>query len=325
MKKALPPIVLFFLAPVIGKLLSGSAPPSEFFKPHMFVVLAIIYGGGALLIREMVIRWGKSWYSILVLGAAYGIIEEGLMVKSFFDPLWQDIGILGYYGQWAGVNWIWSFELTVYHAVISIAIPILLTELLFPGMRRGKWLSAWLLIVVAVYFIAIVVFGNLFLTEYQPALGHYLVALVVVIVLVLIAWRLPRRLFPARDITPRKPVWFWLLGFAAMIGFIIVFWVLTEFVVLPLVTAMLGLMLVGGCFWLVMLLSGNGAAWRDIHRLALASGSLTVFIIWTPLQEFRTDRTGDATGMTIVGIAVLIFLIWLFRKVGKQMETIENE
>ncbi|MCG2769572.1 MAG: hypothetical protein L6435_14495 [Anaerolineae bacterium] len=37
-----------------------------------------------MLIRELRVRWGKGWPTVFVLGAAYGVLEEGLMVKSFF-------------------------------------------------------------------------------------------------------------------------------------------------------------------------------------------------------------------------------------------------
>ena len=87
-----PALVLFFLAPVIGELLSGSSPPVEFFKPFSLLLLAALYGGGALLARELALRWGKRWPTILTLGLAYGVLEEGLMVKSFFDPAWMDLG-----------------------------------------------------------------------------------------------------------------------------------------------------------------------------------------------------------------------------------------
>ena len=317
--------MLFCLAPVIGELLSGSTPPAEFFRPQVFVILVFLYGGGALLIRETVRRWHRGWYSILVLGAAYGIIEEGLVAKSFFDPMWPDIGILGYYGRWAGVNWIWSFELTVYHAIISIAIPIFLTELIFPGRRHDNWLPGWLLIILAVDFIAIGIFGNLFLTEYYPHLLHYIVAIAIVIGLVLLAWRLPPQPFPARDVTVGNPLWFWLLGLLAMVAFMIIFWLFPDFFVLPMVTAILGLILVSGCFWLVLRFSGNGVAWRDVHKLALILGPLAIFIIMTPLQEFNINRTDDNTGMTIVGIMMLLFLIWLFWKTSKQTEVKNNE
>jgi hypothetical protein len=41
------------------------------------------YGSGALIIRELKVRWNKGYISMFVLGEAYRIIEEGLMAKSF--------------------------------------------------------------------------------------------------------------------------------------------------------------------------------------------------------------------------------------------------
>jgi len=94
----LPAVTLFFLSPVIAELLTGSSPPSEFFTPFGFVLIATLYGSGAILAREVTRRWHKGWFSLVTLGAAYGIFEEGLMVKSFFDPNWVDLGILSSYG-----------------------------------------------------------------------------------------------------------------------------------------------------------------------------------------------------------------------------------
>jgi len=42
MQKRVPPaLVLFFLSPVIAKLLSGSSPPAEFFQPFGLLVLSV--------------------------------------------------------------------------------------------------------------------------------------------------------------------------------------------------------------------------------------------------------------------------------------------
>ncbi len=136
-----PALLLFFLAPTIAELLLGSSPPSEFFSPISLLLLASLYGSGALIARELKVRWNKGYVSMFVLGAAYGIIEEGLMVKSFFDPYWMDLGILGVYGRWVGVNWVWAEWLTIYHAVFSIAIPISLVELAYPERRNQSWVN----------------------------------------------------------------------------------------------------------------------------------------------------------------------------------------
>jgi hypothetical protein len=106
--KISPAIALFFLSPAIAELLSGSAPPMEFFNPISFLLLSSLYGSGALVVRELKTRWNKGYVSMLILGVAYGVIEEALMVKSFFDPNWIDLGVLGVYGRWQGVNWVWA-------------------------------------------------------------------------------------------------------------------------------------------------------------------------------------------------------------------------
>ncbi len=59
------------------------------------------------------------------MGAAYGIIEEGILVLSFFNPAWKDLGILSSYGRWLGVKWVWAEWLTIYRSIFSITIPIL--------------------------------------------------------------------------------------------------------------------------------------------------------------------------------------------------------
>lgn len=104
MRRLAPVILLFFLSPAVGELLSGSAPPVEYFQPIGFIVIHLLYGCGAILVRELTVRWQKGWLTMFVLGAVYGILEEGLTIKSFFDPNWMDLGILNSYGRWGGVN-----------------------------------------------------------------------------------------------------------------------------------------------------------------------------------------------------------------------------
>ncbi len=157
--KVPPALVLFFLSPAIAELLLGSSPPSEFFSPFSLLLLCSLYGSGALIVRELKIRWNKGFVSMFVLGAAYGIIEEGLMVKSFFDPGWMDIGVLGVYGRWLGVNWVWAEWLTIYHAIFSIAIPITLVELAYPETKGNSWLSTKKFLGVTILFGAVVIFG----------------------------------------------------------------------------------------------------------------------------------------------------------------------
>ena len=90
----------------------------------------------------------------MLLGMAYGIYEEGLVVRSFFDPNWMDIGVLGSYGRLGGINCIWSISLTLFHAVVSIGLPILVVELSFPKLRDEPWLKTGGLVVCGVVFMS---------------------------------------------------------------------------------------------------------------------------------------------------------------------------
>ena len=143
MKKHIPPaLALFFIAPIFGELFSGSSPLNEYINPVTFITLSLLYGCGAIIVRELAIRWKKGWLSIFILGAAYGIYEEGILVQSFFDPGWVDLGDLAVYGRVAGVNWVWTEHLTVFHMLISIAASIAFVEALYPEHRVARWVTS---------------------------------------------------------------------------------------------------------------------------------------------------------------------------------------
>src|SRR5438105_4966564 len=164
-----PLLALILLSPVIAEMLSGSTPPLEWLNPIAALLLIWLYGAGVLVMRETAVRWKTGWPSILLLGAAYGIIEEGLAVKSFFDPAWMDLGTLGWYGRWLDVNWVWAVWLTLYHAVVSIAIPIFLMEWIWPRVR-GQPLTSRRGYITAIALLAgATIFIDILLTPYRPS------------------------------------------------------------------------------------------------------------------------------------------------------------
>jgi len=109
------------------------------FNPFMFFVLLggnlALYGPGVLLVREATLRWKKGWATTLILGGAYGILEEGLALSTLFDPKAGPAGPLGVYGHWLGVSWVWAAEVVPFHSVFSVSIPILLLGLAVPATR----------------------------------------------------------------------------------------------------------------------------------------------------------------------------------------------
>ena len=82
LRRIAPPIGLLLLAPWVGEYLLGNVSARDLVALPYLVPL---YGGGALLIREVVRRSGRGWPTILVLGLAYGIIEAGLVDQGLFN------------------------------------------------------------------------------------------------------------------------------------------------------------------------------------------------------------------------------------------------
>jgi hypothetical protein len=105
----------------------------------------MVWGCGALMIREVVHRWRGGWTSILVLGLGWSIVWEFIIQQTSLSPLpW--LSSTPVYGRVWDVNWIWSLFMLGYEAVWIVLVPILLTELIFPQRRDEAWLrpAVWL-------------------------------------------------------------------------------------------------------------------------------------------------------------------------------------
>jgi hypothetical protein len=282
-KMKIPPaLALWFTAPIFGELFSGSSPLNEYINPVTFITLGLLYGSGAIICRELVIRWNRGWGSLLLLGFAYGIYEEGLLVQSFFDPSWQDLGVLASYGRAAGVNWVWTEHLTIFHALISILASVAFVEILYPGKRRESWVHGFWWGLNWIGFLGIYIIWEI-LTTYDPGLWR-VVSVLAIVLLVLLARFLPRQATP-EPVPPKiRPLWYFLIGFVGMTGQFILIYLGAEKNNFPFVPKMI-VLLVYDLLVLLLILWWNkrGAAWDDRHRLALINGALSFFLVLGPL------------------------------------------
>jgi hypothetical protein len=315
-------VVLFFLAPAIGELLSGSAPPTEFFNPISLLLLSALYGSGALLARELKVRWKKGYVSLFLLGAAYGVIEEGLMVKSFFDPGWMDLGVLGVYGRWWEINWVWAEWLTIYHAIFSIVIPITLVEAAYPELRNVRWVSNRKLAGATVLLCAVTVFGYAALTPYRPPLPQYLLSAGFVGALLLLAWKTPPKTGKSGRLKPSRPSRLALFGFTTTLAFFLLFGAGPPAIGLPRVLMVLGAALVFGAFGLLKRVEWGER--RLLHKFALAAGALGFFIALAPLQELDASRLDNPQGMVLVGVVATIMLVLLGKRLKSYLASVEK-
>ena len=196
MRLSNPALVLFFLSPVLAELMTGSAPPSEFFNPLGFAFIVAWYGSGALLIREIAVRKNLSWGGIFVLGMAFGALEEGIFVKTFFDPHAVDLDQFALLGRYFGTNIPWAVYLTLFHALCSILFPIMLTYLFFRSDVQKAWIGKKRMVLCVISLTGLSLFGWYFFDPslsgkpYIPRPAHFLGTLVVILILALVAIRL---------------------------------------------------------------------------------------------------------------------------------------
>jgi len=313
-----PALALFLLSPVVGELLSGSAPPAEFFTVFGFTVMSLLYGGGAVLARELKIRWKKGVGSLLLIGAAYGIIEEGVMVASFQNPNWMDVGVLGSFGRWMGVNWVWAVELTIYHAIVSITVPVMLVELAYPHRKEEAWLHGRWRQLVPFLFLGDVGIGYFLFAEftgYAPPLPQLVLFIVLSIIFLYLAYLLPGDWVRRGKREMRSPRYYFMVTFLGSIGSGFIFGVLPErlgFSGAPILVIFIGVVLIFGLFRTLASYDWSQATPLHYHRLLF--GSLFIFILFSYLQEMDASRLDDTTGMSIVGTIFLIAFLWLGRK-----------
>jgi hypothetical protein len=284
--------------------------------------MTLLYGGGALIARELKIRWGKGIGSLLLLGASYGIFEEGLMVASFQNPSWVDIGLLGSYGRWLGINWVWTVELTFYHALISITVPILIVELAYPRMRAEPWLRGRWGKIVPAFFFADIIFGYFAFpheTGFKPPLAPYLFLVLVAFLLGYLAWLFPREWARHGTKPMRSPRYYANISVLCAVACGCIFWVLPNILTFslgPFLVIVIGIVFIFGFFrYLIGFDWGNSS---PLHRHGLVFGSLFVFMLFSVLQEFDSSRLDDTTGMSIVGFSFFVGLVLLRRRIIKQ-------
>ncbi|MBN1438652.1 MAG: hypothetical protein JW929_04505 [Anaerolineales bacterium] len=318
-KHILPVLTLFLLSPVVGELVSGSAPPAQWLDPSTWIVMVPLYGAGALLARELFVRWRSGWLGAVLLGSAYGILEEGIDVMSFFNTAWPDLGASAAYGRWADVSWVWAVQLTAYHAAFSIAIPILIVHLIFPKARGESWLGCFGLAAFGILLAAVVLTGNLLFRSvfsYSPPPLPYCGSIAAVLALVFLARRIrPPAPDSALEAKPLPhPFLYGLAGFGATVVLFYAGWVLTKSDFPPIPTVLIILADGAAVAGLLARSHRHGRQFTDTRKLALAIGGLLLFIALSPVIELQgiNEATGENPGgMVCVGLSAFFLLALL--------------
>ncbi len=308
-------LALLLLAPSIPELLTGSTPISTLvLNPPAFAIdfagIVGLYGTGALLIREFAVTYRKGWASILLLGAAYGIAEEGLAVHTFFETSGAPVGVLGSYGHLWGVNWLWALGLTVFHATYSIALPILLTQLWFPEVKDARWLDRGLVALVAGVYVFVVVFFSL-LVGHGPTPLTLAFFLAVVALLLTLAWWAPADLL---SVGPGPPTIGALgLGLAGTLEFDAWLLVLVFAGVRDVPALLAGAIVVAANLGaLALILRRVGTMDLEKSKFRFAVGMFAILFVWDIPIEFSVP------GILAVSAVFAVLLYRLGRRIDRR-------
>ncbi|MGX9229388.1 hypothetical protein ACWV95_30555 [Streptomyces albus] len=152
-------LALLVLSPVCAEYLIGYdsiiGRPRELLTG--LLLLAPLYGSVAVLIREAVRRTGRGWPSILLLSAAFGLIQAGLIDQSLFNPHFVDDA------SWArerqptlvpavGVSVHHLLGFVVGHVIWSFTAPVVVIESCVPRLADRPWLGRVGLTAMAVLY-----------------------------------------------------------------------------------------------------------------------------------------------------------------------------
>jgi hypothetical protein len=197
-----PVLALLLVAPYLGEVLSTATSPLELLLPWTLGLFVALYGGGALLCREIAHRWGLGLPGLALLGAAYGVYEEAMVDRFWFDPRYaHDTGV-GDYAQVWHTNLLLAAHLTAFHAAVSVCSSVLVVPWLFWDDRDRAWVRPRGLVVAGIAMLL-----ALFLTYegyVRPPLGPVLVAFGVGVLFV-VTGLLSRRPLRRAHASSRRP------------------------------------------------------------------------------------------------------------------------
>lgn len=325
-------VVLAVLAPFTVDVLFGATTITA-----AIGVLAEIpgYGFAALLIRDVARRRGRGFRAVALLGIAYALTAEFLIVQTSLAPLGPLQAYPGY-GRAAGVNWPYLVWALGYESLWGVAMPIQLTELIFPLHRTSAWLGARGSAVLTILFVLgagafwynwtqIVVPKYLHLPVYLPPLITVLCGWCVVLVLVLAALLLRpvQRRRAATDSGPAAPAPI-AMGIVAAGGTFLwfaltVLWpswggwarAIPAFVPILLALVVAALACVACRAW------ATRAGWSDRHRLAVVSGALLSSMAVGFVANDLSDPV-NLIGKIVLNVAAAGCLVLLARKLRRR-------
>jgi hypothetical protein len=322
LRRLAPAVGLLFLSPICAEYLIGYGEiigrPLELLTGLLF--FAPLYGTVAVMIREIARRTGRGWPTILLLSAAFGLIQAGLIDQSLFNPDFIDepswdrdrlptlipgLGVsvkhvLGFIGG---------------HVIWSFGAPIAVCEACVPRLAARPWLGrVGMTTMVVLYALAVLVFFNEHTKTFMASSAQLGVTSLMALALAVAAFAIPRRSASSSGRVP--PVW--LVGCGAVI--LLATHQLASPSWLGVALDALSLALL---FGLLLWCSGR-AGWRRTHVLAVGGAALVV----NAGLSFVVEPVGDTSHVlkyaanSVLLLGVLALLASTYRRLHRAEATV---
>lgn len=300
LRRIAPAVALYFVSPLVAEFLLGDFPLTRI---GLLLVLAPVYGGGAILIRETTRRAGRGWPTILTLALAYGIFEEAFTTQTLFNPdyLGLHLHLLDHaFIPALGISGWWTVFVLTLHTVWSISAPIAMIEALVPRRAHTPWLKGVGLGVVSILFLLVAAMMTRYSIQsdkhhFVASRTQFAVSAVCCVVVALAAWLLPR---PDGERRPGEPPSPWITGALSLVACSIFLVVLPtwSWAAVAIYLALDVLMVVAVAAW------SRLEGWNGLHVLSLAGGAALSYAWHAFLAK---PVTGKADAAMRIGNAIL--------------------
>jgi len=315
LRRVAPALGLFFLAPFVSEYLLGDFPLT---KIGYLFILGPMYGGGAILIREVARRMGKGWPTIFVFAFAYAVFEEAFTTQTLFNPNYLNLNLHLLEPAFIpalGISAWWTIFVLTLHTIWSISTSIALVEACVPDRASTPWLGAFGLTTDTILFVLAAVASTRFTIQHDHFIAttrQFVASAIICLGAILIACVLPQHA-SSRDENPAPSPW--MAGALSLIAGSI-------FLVIPKAWAWGAVafyLALDAIILLTVVKISRRSGWNARHRLALAGGAALAYA-WHAFLQNPVDGT---TGLTIrvsnaiCAVIVIALLIFAARRVSQ--------
>ncbi len=314
---AAPAVVLVLLAPIVGEFFLGNLTLD---KVPILVLFTPLYGGGALLIRETVRRAHRGWPSMILLAAAYALIEEGPVDQLLWNPGYSgahDALAGDAYLPVPGTNVSIVQAVLSLHVIWSICVPIALVEALFADRRTTPWLARPGYAVAAVLFgsgVAIGYVGTRMEDPFRATPSQHALSIVVIVLLTGVAFLVPVGRTRVERAAPPP----WLVGVATLLLtssmlVLVMFWPTewSQWISVAAWALAVGVLALALGYW------SRCRGWGDAHRLAVTAGAMATYA-WIAFPHEPVGgghRAVDLAGNILCAVAAAVLVTLAARRI----------